>query len=156
MTDADGQFVASEELREELASINKWLDGQKYTAADGTPEYVREREGKLARSFEYYVMNEKAPVPQVTGACATLTGCIFLLIFEAAQLFFVSPVQPEQFRQIEKRIPHITVNRKRYSQQCRFIIVCSGPQKEILYFRTGGEKLLYQPVSQIKAGRELV
>ncbi|MBQ9755679.1 MAG: hypothetical protein IJV93_13140 [Lentisphaeria bacterium] len=30
LTDADGQFVASEELRKELASINKWLDGQTF------------------------------------------------------------------------------------------------------------------------------
>jgi hypothetical protein len=59
--EADGQFIASEELRGELASINTWLDNQKYEAAVGTPEYRREREEKFARAFEYDVMNGKAP-----------------------------------------------------------------------------------------------
>ena len=72
LTDGEGNPVASEGLREELASIEKWLDNQKYNAAAGTPEYRREREEKFARAFEYYVMNGKAPAVEVTNAFATL------------------------------------------------------------------------------------
>ena len=74
MKDAAGNYIASDSLREEYQSIEKWLDRQKYTAEKGTREYLIEREEKFARAFEYYVMKGGTPPVQVTSAFATLRG----------------------------------------------------------------------------------
>ena len=52
MRDAEGNYIAEDSLREEFASIEKWLDGQKYDAAKGSLEYIVERDEKFARAFE--------------------------------------------------------------------------------------------------------
>ena len=61
MKDAEGNFLASEQLRGELDSINKWLDRQTYQEKEGTREREIEREEKFARAFEYYIQNGEPP-----------------------------------------------------------------------------------------------
>lgn len=72
LKDSDGNFIADDTLREEYASIEKWLDAQTYKSAAGTKEYTIEREEKFARAFEYYIMNGKAPSAGVASAFDTL------------------------------------------------------------------------------------
>ena len=64
MKDAEGNFLASEQLRGELDSINKWLDRQTYQEKEGTREREIEREEKFARAFEYYIQNGEPPTTE--------------------------------------------------------------------------------------------
>lgn len=72
MKDAEGNFLASEQLRGELDSINKWLDRQTYQEKEGTREREIEREEKFARAFEYYIQNGEPPTAGVSAAFRTL------------------------------------------------------------------------------------
>ena len=90
MRDAEGNYIAEDSLREEFASIEKWLDGQKYTAEKGSPEYIIERDEKFARAFEYYVMKGGTPPAQVTSAFATLRNMLLAIYREIASF-------PEKF-----------------------------------------------------------
>ena len=67
MKDAEGNFLASEQLRGELDSINKWLDRQAYQEKEGTREREIEREEKFARAFEYYIQNGEPPTAEGEG-----------------------------------------------------------------------------------------
>lgn len=67
MKDAEGNFLASEQLRGELDSINKWLDRQTYQEKEGTREREVEREEKFARAFEYYIQNGEPPTAEGEG-----------------------------------------------------------------------------------------
>ena len=90
MRDAEGNYIAEDSLREEFASIEKWLDGQKYDAEKGTPAYIIERDEKFARAFEYYVMKGGTPPAQVTSAFATLRNMLLAIYREIASF-------PEKF-----------------------------------------------------------
>jgi hypothetical protein len=90
MRDAEGNYIAEDSLREEFASIEKWLDGQKYTAEKGTLAYIIERDEKFARAFEYYVMKSGTPPAQVTSAFATLRNMLLAIYREIASF-------PEKF-----------------------------------------------------------
>ena len=72
MKDAEGNFLASEQLRGELDSINNWLDRQTYQEKEGTREREIEREEKFARAFEYYIQNGEPPTAGVSAAFRTL------------------------------------------------------------------------------------
>lgn len=72
MRNDKGESLASQQLQNEFAAINKWLDRQKYTAKQGTPEWYNERDEKFARAFEEYIINHKAPSSVVAAAFNTL------------------------------------------------------------------------------------
>lgn len=67
---------ASDQLKADWEALNKWLDGQKYTSAEGTQERHVEREEKFARAFEAYIQTGRAPGAETQSAFYTLRQMI--------------------------------------------------------------------------------
>ena len=65
-------------------------------------------------------------------------------------------MQAHQSEKIQDGVPFIAVDRQRFCQKCRFVVIFAGAHEEISDFRMFRIQLPDDPVSQVEAGGKLI